>query len=377
MNWTTHATSLAATVTHPASRWRLPVATTPRHVFVPRWWQYRPDGWTHVDGTADAGQWLDTAYSDRSLITQVGPLHADHAKPDDQPRPYGRPTSSSTHPSLVVRMFQHARLDDGHDLADIGTGSGYGAALAARRLGDHRVATYDVDPYLVTAARDRLAEMDLRPTVSAYDATAGLPGMFDRIVATVAVRPIPAAWLAALRPGGRLVATIAGTSLIVTADRDDDGGATGRVEWDRAGFMHARHGVDYQPGLPGLLDAARTRDAEREEGSYPVVNVAEAWDLASMLDLTAPGIEHRYEEDGEQRVALMAHPDGSWARAVARGGSPADVYQGGPRRLWDVLDELRWYWLTEGELPVRGARVFIRPDGTTIIARGQWHVKLS
>lgn len=375
MNWQDHAAALADRCIGAHSRWHGPVAATPRHLFVPRWWTRGADGWTLQEGTRDEQAWLDAAYSDTSLVTSVGPAHADKAKPDDHPA--GSPTSSSTLPSLVVRMFRHALLEDGHDLADVGTGSGYGAALAVGRLGERHVTSFDVDPYLVMAARMRLDEIGLRPTVAAYDATGQLPGTYDRIVATVAVRPVPASWLAALKPGGRLVTTIAGTSLILTADKDDDGGATGTIEWDRAGFMHARHGDDYPPGASDLLEAARTHEAQTELGYYPVVDVANAWDLASMLDLTAPGIEHHFENDGEQRTALMAHPDGSWARATGRGDGRPDVHQGGPRRLWQLLDEVRTYWLTEGELPVRGAKVFIRPDGTTIIARGKWHVTLA
>ncbi|MET9419092.1 protein-L-isoaspartate(D-aspartate) O-methyltransferase, partial [Streptomyces klenkii] len=122
------------------------------------------------------------------------------------------------------------------------------------------------------------------------DATGELPGVFDRIVATVSVRPIPASWLAALQPGGRLVTTIAGTSLLVTAEKTEDGGATGRVEWDRAGFMYTRHGPDYPPRLAALLATARERDGDDiSTGQYPVVHVTEAWDLASMLDVVAPG----------------------------------------------------------------------------------------
>jgi hypothetical protein len=63
----------------------------------------------------------------------------------------------------------------------------------------------------------------------------------------VAVRPIPVSWLTALRPGGRLVTTITGTALILTADKTDDGGAIGRIEWNRAGFMSTRTGPDYPP----------------------------------------------------------------------------------------------------------------------------------
>ncbi|MEU5428296.1 50S ribosomal protein L11 methyltransferase [Streptomyces olivoreticuli] len=374
MDWESHALALAEQATHQSSRWRPAVAGTPRHLFVPRWWA-GPDGWTLRDGPSDEPRWLAAAYSDASLVTRVGPCHADHAKADD--RPSGWPTSSSTLPSLVVRMFQHARLGADDTLLDVGTGSGYGAALAACRLGEERVTSVDVDPYLVETARDRLDRIGHRPSVQIVDATGDLPGTFDRIVATVAVRPIPASWLAALKPNGRLVTTIAGTSLLITAEKDEDGGATGSVEWDRAGFMSARVGTDYPSGTRQLLHTARTQDGEQvTTGRYPVVNIREAWDLSSMLDVTTPGIEHHYEERDDRRVALMTHPDGSWARAVARADASPTVHQGGPRRLWDALDEIRTYWLMCGELPVRGARVFIKPDGATYLARGGWRARL-
>ncbi|WP_413116377.1 protein-L-isoaspartate O-methyltransferase family protein [Streptomyces sp. CY1] len=220
-------------------------------------------------------------------------------------------------------MFQHAHIGDGDRLLDVGTGSGYGAALAARRLSDEQVTSVDVDGYLTEAARKRMSEAGVAPTLDTIDATRDLPyepARFDRIVATVSVRTIPESWLRALRPGGRLVTTIAGTSLLVTAEKDEDGGATGRVEWERAGFMHARHGDDYPPGAAVRLAKAAELDGDEvTRGPYPVLDVANAWDLASMLDITVPGIEHEYREDGERRVALMAHADGSWARATAAG----------------------------------------------------------
>ncbi|MFH8789630.1 protein-L-isoaspartate O-methyltransferase [Streptomyces roseoverticillatus] len=375
MNWEPRAAALAERVTHRSSRWRAPVARTPRHQLAPRWWERSPDGWTLRDGPSDEARWLDAAYSDKTIVTRVSGLHADRAATDD--RPAGLPTSSSTLPSLNVSMLQHARLGDGDTLGHIGTGPGYADALACHRLGDRQVTTVDVDPYLAEAARARLDEMGLHPTVVSMDATGCLPDMFDRIVATVAVRPIPASWLAALNPGGRLVTTIAGTSLLITAEKNDEGGATGRVEWDRAGFMHTRHGADYPPRLAALLATAREHDGDAiGTGRYPVVHVTEAWDLASMLDIMVPGIEHEYSEDDEQRVAVMAHADGSWARATARTDEPPRVHQGGPRRLWDALDDIRTYWLTNGELPVRGARVYVKPDGSTYLARGKWRAKL-
>lgn len=377
MTWEIAAAVLADRVTHRMSRWRGPVATTPRHTFVPQWWEIDDGRWTLREPRTNE-ECFRAAYSDRSLITRVGPLHADRAKADAHPT--GRPTSSATLPSLLVKLFQHARIDDGNELLDVGTGSGYGTALAAHRLGSEAVTSVDVDAYLVEAARERLDLVGLHPTVEAVDATGPLPageGQFDRIVATVAVRSVPESWLTALSPGGRLVTTIADTSLIVTANRIEDGGAVGRVEWDRAGFMHARHGEDYPPGQSVLLAAAHDQDGEDvTTGPYPVVDVANAWDLDSMLGITAPGIEHAYHEVGDRRIAVMAHADGSWARATAVAGERPTVHQGGPRRLWDILDEIRAYWLQHGELPVRGARVRIAPDGRTRLARAKWRAVL-
>ncbi|MGI5350192.1 methyltransferase domain-containing protein [Streptomyces sp. CA-250714] len=380
MNWKTPAEALADHVTHRASRWAHPVATVPRHQFVPRWWDRGVDGWELHDGPTDPEAWQAAAYRDISLVTSVEGRHADRATTVD--RPYGAPTSSATLPSLLVRMFQHAQIEDCDNVLDVGTGSGYGTALLARRLSPEQVTSVDVDAYLIKAARDRLASIGLEPALIEADATGPLPveaGSIDRVVATVGVRPIPSAWLRALCLGGRLVTTLAGTSLIITAEKTADGGATGRVEWDRAGFMPTRHSSGgYSDDARALLNKAAVHDGDDvSRGPYPVVSVVDAWDLASMLELTVPGIAHEYREDGDQRTALMAHADGSWARATAIGSDRPTVHQGGPRRLWDALDECRTYWLNEGELPVRGARVFIRPDGATFLARGKWHVTLT
>lgn len=302
MKWKPRAVQLADTAAHPASRWHSIVSAVPRHPFVPRWWAWAAPGpglwhdtWELHDGPVSPDAWLDAAYSDRSLVTQVGELHADHARPGNQFT--GRPTSSATLPGLLVRMYRHAMITDGMDVLDVGTGSGYGTALLATRLGDAHVTSIDVDGYLTGAAAERLGIVGLYPKVVSCDATGPLPGSYDRIVSTVAVRPIPESWLAALRSGGRLVTTITGTGLIVTADKMPDGGATGRTEWDRAGFMHTRSGPGYPPGM--LEQFTAIRDAKGDQfaaGRFPVVNVNEAWELYSTLGVILPGIQHHYEE---------------------------------------------------------------------------------
>jgi protein-L-isoaspartate O-methyltransferase len=376
MSWHDHAARLAADVTSYRSRWWHAVSATPRHVFVPRWWD-TPAGaafgtWELHEGPSDETAWMAAAYSDQTLITQVAGLHADHARPGKETA--GRPTSSSTLPSLVVRMLRHAEVYPGAAVLDVATGSGYSAALLCRLLGDGQVTSIDVDPYLVDAASRRLGEIGLHPRVIGCDATGPLPGLYDRIVSMVSVRPVPASWLTALKPGGRLVTVIANTSLILTATKNEDGGATGRIEPDWAMFMPTRSGSDYPPRLDELFDAVRNQNGGHvAQGRYPIVDVAGAWELQSMLEVLAPGIEHRYEQSEDGRhTAWMLHADGSWARATASGAHLPTVHQDGPRRLWDILDDIREYWLTHGALPLRGARAFVLPDGVIRLWRSGW-----
>ncbi|MGA4844431.1 protein-L-isoaspartate(D-aspartate) O-methyltransferase [Streptomyces sp. G45] len=371
MDWETHAARLAAAAVRPESRWRQPLATVPRHYFVPRWWANDGERWVLQDGPREPEAWMRAAYSDRTLVTRVGPLHADDAELGAEVAT-GRPTSSSTLPSLVVTMYRHAMIGDDSDVL-VTTGTGYGTALACQRLGDERVTSIDVDAALVDKARARLYEIGLRPRTAVRDITGPLPGTYDRIVSTVSVRGVPATWLTALKPGGRLVTTIAGTGLIVTADKAKDGGAVGRVEPDPAGFMETRQGDDYPPGLDAVYEQAR--EAEGDEvttGRYPALYVPDAWDVWSTLELTVPGIEHRRRDDGKRRTVWLLHADGSWARAEGYWTDPPTVHQSGPRRLWDELERIRHFLNHEGTLPVYGARVRVDPDGTCHFRRGAW-----
>lgn len=378
MDWQKRADRLAAEISDPVSRWLPPVAGIPRHELVPRWWSWDGVGaWTLRDGMSDPAAWAETAYSDRSLVTRVGSFHADHAEPGD--RPVGVPTSSATLPSLVIRMLRHARLGDGLPMLDLGTGAGGLTAYASFRIGDAHVTSLDVDPYLVSAAGGRLAAMGFHPKMVMADATEHVPGTYERIVSTVGLPPGQGlrAVLGALVPGGRLATTLARTSLVVTGWKRSNGDVVGRVEREWAGFMRARSGDDYPPALSDLFVLAHGADGDdTSTGRYPVVDVAEAWELRSMLEVTTPGVEHAYATSGRTRTAYLVHPDGSWARASAAWTDPPEVHQSGPQRLWDALERIRNRLNSEGGLPLYGADVRITPDGIVHLSRGQWHVSM-
>ncbi|MBP5896403.1 protein-L-isoaspartate O-methyltransferase family protein [Streptomyces scabiei] len=378
MEWLPHAQRLAREVVRPESRWYSAVATVPRHTYVPRWWEADGDVWILRDGRSDPDTWLADVYTDTTLVTRVDACHADSANSvgigvvSD-----GTPTSSSTLPSLVVRMYRHAMIADDSQIL-VTTGSGYGTALACARLGSDQVTSVDVDEWLVNIARDRLSLMGERPRVEVCDITGPLPGEYDRIVATVSVRRVPVSWLQALRRGGRFVTTLAGTGLILTADKTGDGGAVGRIEWDRAGFMPTRHGADYEHPSEDVWKGAMQEEGEATSTSrYPLLYPPDAWDVMSMLALNLPGIDYRHTQDGDTRTVWLLHPDGSWARATASGFlDPPTVHQSGPRRLWDELERIRNRLNREGALPVYGAQARVAPDGTLTLSRGKWSLTI-
>ncbi|HWR47240.1 MAG TPA: methyltransferase domain-containing protein [Pseudonocardiaceae bacterium] len=127
---------------------------------------------------------MELVYSDTTLITAV----ADYAE-----RGVRIPVSSSSKPDLMVRMLEELDVTDGDRVLEIGTGTGYNAALLSHRLGSQNVFSLDVDPALIAAARPRLTRLGYHPTLAAVDGAAGLAGHapYARIIATCSVPAIP------------------------------------------------------------------------------------------------------------------------------------------------------------------------------------------
>ncbi len=141
---------LAAVVPVDDPAWRTALETVPRELFLGNGlFQFDGRQWTpvHRDQT-DPGKWLGLVYQDTTWVTQVdGTTAVDATGPVT-----GRPTSSSTLPSLVVRMFDVAGISEGHKVLEIGTGTGYSTAILCSRLGDKNVYAIEYDPGLAAAA---------------------------------------------------------------------------------------------------------------------------------------------------------------------------------------------------------------------------------
>jgi protein-L-isoaspartate O-methyltransferase len=377
--WRAAALRLADEITKDTPRWHEAVRSTPRHMLVPRWWTRRPDGttWDLAAHPADSEAQIEAAYSDQTLVTRVGPLHSDEAQPGQTAT--GSPTSSSTLPGLIIAMLDLLDPSPAGKILDVGTGSGYATALLCHELGSDRVTSLDVDDYLTQAARTRLAALGHTPTIYALDATSELPGGgYDALLATVSVRPVPAVWMRALRPGGRLVVTIAGTPLLIAADMHADGIARGVISSQPASFMIARREADYAPRLDDLYRTARqARDgAQVRESSEPMPDLWQGWELHTLYELDAPGVELRTVELTGSRELYLLAADGSWAR-VEDDGESVRVHQDGPRRLYDRLEAVRRDWDEAGRPALTGAQVTIEADGTILLDSQWWHTHVA
>ena len=123
----------------------------------------------------------------------------------DQPLPIGEGQTISQ-PYIVALMTELLDLNGEEKVLEIGTGSGYQAAILAELAKE--VYTIEIVEELASTARERLLKLGYRNiTVKAGDGYLGWPEVapFDAIIVTAAPDHIPAPLLDQLKEGGRMV----------------------------------------------------------------------------------------------------------------------------------------------------------------------------
>jgi protein-L-isoaspartate(D-aspartate) O-methyltransferase len=156
----------------------------------------------------------------------------------------GRAISSSSQPAIMAIMLEQLALQPGHNVLEIGAGTGYNAALMAHIVGEHgHVTTMDIETDLVESARAHLAAAGFAQVqVICGDGMLGYAANapYDRIILTVAGWDIPPQWLAQLRPDGLLVLPLSfyGPQLSIAFERQ--GGRLVSRSVKECGFMPIR-----------------------------------------------------------------------------------------------------------------------------------------
>ncbi|MBN2622416.1 MAG: methyltransferase domain-containing protein [Acidimicrobiales bacterium] len=261
-------------------------ATVPREIFLAH----------HVErhGLADA-------YRDDAIVTRRDPVT-------------GAPTSSSSQPAIMAQMLEMLGVRRGDRVLEVGTGTGYNAALLAALVGDEgRVTSVELDADTAVAARRALVTAGAPVRVEVGDGAAGAPeaAPFDVAMATASTDRVPRPWFDQLRPGGRLVVplrlsrVVPGLQAVVAFRKARNG--FDQVAVIGGGFIPLREAprVDAPPASPARSVALEVADARRDRLLVEVAGPALA------------GLDRR----ARQRLVVTSLGFGR-SRAVPVGGAP-------------------------------------------------------
>ncbi|MGH3975252.1 MAG: methyltransferase domain-containing protein [Pseudonocardiaceae bacterium] len=356
--------------------WRPSFLAVPREQFIPDViWEEIDDVMRPVRRVDDPDRWQELATGPDSVVTQV-----DDGCPVGPGDGGDLPTSSASMPSVVAAMLKHLDVHGGERVCEIGTGTGWNAALLAHRLGAKRVTTIEIDPEVAAHARKALSEAGFGGVITITgDGSLGHPpeAPYDRVIATVGSKYLQYAWVEQTRPGGRIVApswALNYYGLLLALTVGEDGTATGHFV-DDAGFMMLRDQRacrsrqvidDTNEYEQAAITETDLHPAEVASGSYSrgaVIAIG-----TRVPDCRSDYFPSREPDSKGGTLRLVDHRCGSWARLSYDhdGGPPYTVRQFGPRRLWDELEAAHQWWVDQGSPTADRWRFIVTPQGQRV-----------
>ncbi|MFE2098936.1 methyltransferase domain-containing protein [Streptomyces sp. NPDC059468] len=337
------------------SDWLAAFKAVPRELFVPDlMWPGKAKGAGTGQGDAldrnkNPEAWFEAVYSDVSLTTQWDDgQHSGTGK--------GRtPTCSNSQPSMVFSMLAALDVETTSRVLEIGTGTGWNAALLSERVGPGNVFSVEVDEENAKAARERIESAGYRPTLIVGDGfegyRAGAP--YDRVLVTAALTEVPHRVIGQVRTGGVIVAPYAttyGGEGVVRLTVQRDGSAVGPFVSSSA-FMRLRqqrqkrrHVREYLGGKKWPADGVQSMTSVSPE-------LIGDWLPMFAIGLQTSGIFPWAEtyDDGSYTLWLRDSAVTAWATVdYVPGREEFEVYQSGPRDLWDEVVVAYLHWDSQG-----------------------------
>jgi protein-L-isoaspartate(D-aspartate) O-methyltransferase len=355
--------------------WREAFLAVPRHAFLPaRFWV--DDGESApqpINRDTDPGRWMEAAYTDVTIVTQfddgatVWPTVGTH------------PSSSASDPSMVAAMLDCLDVRPGQQVLEIGTGTGYSAALLAHQLGASQVTTVEIDPSIAARAKRALDAVACPVTAIIGDGAAGWPpgAPYDRVIATVAayLGAVPYEWVRQVTPGGVIVVPMRtdfmGCGPLVRFTVDGDGIANGRPICP-VGFMPLRQQRTPYADLSAI---------DFDSGDV-VETITDPWLVASTIDVRWAistrikpcrwGHRPPTADRAAHRLWFADNTTGSWAVAQYDGrGGPYQISQHGPRSLWSEIEAAYRWWVDCDNPPLNQWQVTISSDRQSATLSGE------
>lgn len=337
------------------SDWAPSFAAVPRASFLPDLiWPFdmKTGKSVPVSRSEDPELWYGYADSDVPVVTQWDDGKHTGTEPGEVS------TSSASMPSVVFRMLSDLDVKPGNRVLEIGTGTGWNAALLAHRLRIENVVTVELDPVVAADARTALNLFGLGVRVINRDGLKGYPEgrPYDRIIATCGFRAVPYAWVEQSRPSAVIVAPWgthygngdAVARLVVADDGESAAGPfTGPVEFMKARAQRISPVVhsDYVTGSVADRDKSSTAITEGEfmGERFSPQRFAMGLRLRDCVYVEAD------KREGKRAVWFYGLTDRSWACVVFGNGDESQVWQSGPRQLWDEAETAYRWWTEKGK----------------------------
>ncbi|MBV9142781.1 MAG: methyltransferase domain-containing protein [Pseudonocardiales bacterium] len=339
--------------------WLPALATVPRHEFIPDTvWIKNPRHWPtllplHRDD--DPARWLELSYGADAVITQV-----DDGHPEGPGLAGAMQTSSASAPDIVAVMLAALDVHPGHRVLEVGTGTGYNAALLAHRLGAEHITSIEIDSSVAAQARTALFRAGYGDicVVTGDGALGYAPrAPYDRVIATAAVHSIPYPWVAQTRPSGRILLPWANsyTGALVALTVDEHGTARGGIVGESS-FMWLRPQRERRGPVGDVVGDDEDRAAVHLTQLHPHSVVGDHG-ARFAIGQRVPRCQWRYwpydEQTGAGVLWLLDFRSRSWAKLTHITPDASDhefrVHQDGPRRLWDEVHAAHQWWIDHGK----------------------------
>ncbi len=360
----------------PLAPWWLALATVPRHEFIPDtvWVKNPGHGPTllPVHRDDDSDRWLKLTYGDDAVITQI-----DDGDPTGPGLAGAMQTSSASAPDIVAVMLAALDAHPGRQVLEIGTGTGYNAALLAHRLGAEHITSIEVDPDIAGQARQALSDTGYGEVraVTGDGALGYRPDApYDRTIATAAVHRIPYAWVAQTRPGGRILLPWANsyTGALVALTVGEHGTASGDIVGESS-FMWLRDQRERRGPVAHVIGQDEDRAAAHLTTLHPH-SVAGYQDARFAISQRVHQCQWRYwpfdKQTGVGVFWLLDFESRSWTKLTHSTLDASDdefpVCQYGPRRLWDEVHNAYQWWIDQDMPTADRWRFTVTPEGQRI-----------
>lgn len=357
-------------LTQPRSRDAL--IEVPRHLFVPRAAWALPDspnaaGYP-IDAEKEPDAWLAAVYSDASIVTQVDDGAGDPASGS------GVMSSAVSAPGVVVGFIELLAARPHDRVLEIGTGSGWTAALLSWWCHPGKVTSIEVDGKVAAQAASNLLVAGYGPGLVVGDGAIGWPDSapYDRVHVTCGVVDVATAisWVEQTRPGGVIVLPWQpggplGHKLRLTVTGPET--ATGKLHGPASylALRSQRPNTTWNPHNDASADVTVTRT---DSSAITDAGLGAAVAIAGL----APGVSwHTSWDEATGGFSLFLYEtrsaEGAWAGCYRMPGAEAcEVVQYGDRRLWDEVEAAFLRWCSWGRPPQERFGVSLDAEGHRI-----------